>query len=164
MFAHAQTVYRSVYRCQPLSGAHRPKCGLAADRAVYPAVRELPQNLGVPEKSFGDVIREARVANGMDELALAQRVKKGISTIKRWEASENKPKLDDFNLLVAALPLSGDKLLLAMGYRLSPPEAALLPTKLLEAAARLSPRRLATLEDDALGLLLLEDSERRDTT
>lgn len=92
----------------------------------------------------------------MDVDALAARLDRSASTIRRIEAEESEPSVAQINVLVSVLPLSAEALLKAMGVHLNPPEAAKLPPRLVEAALQLTPARLVQLEETALGLLLVQ--------
>lgn len=83
------------------------------------------------------------------------------STISNLEREQHPPTVpDQVNALVVALGLSPEALLEGMGVALTPPAAAKLPIRLVRAVLQLSRERQADVEDHALALLLLEESER----
>ncbi len=112
-------------------------------------------------RSYGDLIREARERKGMSQDELAERLGVSASTISNMENSHHRPTIPkNFNALVLALGLSPEELLRAMGVEMTPAPTTRLPRGLVRAAIQLPPARLAQLEEIALGLLLLEDSQR----
>ena len=85
------------------------------------------------------MIARAREAAGFDVRQLADRIGQSDTTVRRLEAEETEPSVKQINALVAALPISAEALLKAMGVHLSLPLAATLPRELVESFPQLSP-------------------------
>lgn len=116
-------------------------------------------------RGYGSLIREARDRKGWSQAELGERIGISASTVSNMENDKHAPTVPtNVNALVVALGLSAERLLEAMGVTMTPPAAARLPRGLVLAAIQLSPARQAQLEELALGLLLLEDSERGSRT
>jgi transcriptional regulator with XRE-family HTH domain len=96
---------------------------------------------------YGQMIREARESIGMTVEQLAERLGRAPSTVRRIEAESVEPSVAQINILVAALPLSAEGLLRAMGVHLTPPAAARLPRRLVQALLAMPPQRLAALTE-----------------
>lgn len=141
VFAHARKVHRDVYRCQPFSARNPPVCGMA----VYVSAKIVGYPLPVTLKRAGELIQRARDATGMDIAALATRVGQSPSTIRRLESGDTEPSVEQGNALVAALPISAEELLSAMGVHLSLPPAARLPRQLVDLLGDLNPEQFETL-------------------
>lgn len=78
-------------------------------------------------RGYGLMVTKAREAAGLDVDALAARIGRSPSTVRRIESEETEPSVEQINALVAALPLSAEELLRAMGVTLNTPAAAKLP-------------------------------------
>lgn len=82
---------------------------------------------------------------------LAKRIRKEdgklytAGAVINWENETNVPPIPVINQLISILPLSAEELLRAMGVQLNPPEAQLLPPRLVEILRRRTPERLAGL-------------------
>lgn len=63
---------------------------------------------------------------------LADALGQSVSTVRRIERGDGELKIAQVNALTAALPLSAEELLRAMGYHLSPPASSRIPRPLLE--------------------------------
>lgn len=86
-------------------------------------------------RGYGLLITRAREAAGLDVADLAERIGKSVTTVRRLEAEETEPSVEQINALVAALPISAEEILRAMGVNLSLPLAAKLPRRLVELLA-----------------------------
>jgi transcriptional regulator with XRE-family HTH domain len=75
----------------------------------------------------------------MDVNQLADRIARKPSTVRRLEAEETEPSVEQINALVAALPISAEELLRLMGVSLTLPAAARLPKALVDELVALSP-------------------------
>lgn len=118
-----------------------PVCGMA----VYVALKFVGYPSPVPMKRAGELIQRARDATGMDIAALATRIGQSASTIRRLESGGTEPSVEQINALVAALPISAEELLSAMGVHLSLPLAARLPRQLVDLLGDLTPEQHETL-------------------
>lgn len=127
------------------------------EEGVYRLERRWAENLAVPRKSYGRLIREAREAARKDHAWVAERVGRSVSTVRRWEDGEDKPSIDSINTLVSILPLSAEELVLAMGLNLNPPPIARLPRALVDALVRLGPADQRQVLRIARGLAALPD-------
>ena len=77
---------------------------------------------------------------------LAERIGQSVGTVRALEEELHRLKwVDQVNALVAALPLSAEELLIAMGVNLSAPAAGRLPRQLLEDLAALPPDQVAAI-------------------
>lgn len=90
-------------------------------------------------KGYGPLIARARDAAGLDDKQLAERLNRTPTTVRRILAEETEPSVEQINALVAALPISAEELLRAMGVNLTLPAAARLPRQLVDALAKLTP-------------------------
>lgn len=90
-------------------------------------------------RGYGLMIARAREAAGFDVPQLAERIGQSDTTVRRLEAEETEPSVKQINALVAALPISAEALLKAMGVNLSLPLAAKLPRRLVELLAESPP-------------------------
>lgn len=88
---------------------------------------------------------------------LAERLGRAPSTVRRIESGEGEPSVSQINVLVSVLPLSAEQLLREMGVRLTPPAAARLPRRLVQALLAMPPQRLTALTE------LLDPAEAADT-
>ncbi len=61
------------------------------------------------EKTFGQAIREARLAKGMSMGQLAARVERSTASVRRWERDEGLPAETVVQRLVEALDLADDE-------------------------------------------------------
>lgn len=112
---------------------------------------------------WGHVVQEAREAAGLSKVELADRIGVDPSMVSKMESGKLVGLSPDvFRRLTEALrtTLGPVELLNAMGYEFIVPPAGKLPRRLVQAALQLSRERQAQLEELALGLLLLEESER----
>lgn len=113
--------------------------------------------LHMARQSFGAAIREAREHAGLTQAELAERIGTSASTISNLEREQHPPTVpDQVNALAAALPLSTETLLRAMGVTLTSPAAARLPKRLIDALLQLDQETLA-------GLTLLAERAARGT-
>lgn len=113
---------------------------------VYPAVP--PFRTVCRVKGYGILIAEARIREGLTPEELARRLGKRSKTIVyKLESEQQEPTADQVNALAAALPLSVEQLLKAMGVALTPPAAARLPRRLVQALLAMPPQRLAALTE-----------------
>lgn len=99
------------------------------------------------KRGYGDLIAKARDSRGLTVEQLAERLGRSVSTIRRLENERTEPSVEQINALVAALPISTEELLRAMGVHLSPPAAARLPRDLIEALLEMSPEQHRALLD-----------------
>jgi transcriptional regulator with XRE-family HTH domain len=67
-------------------------------------------------KEFGELIREARVRNGLSQNALAEYVGKKAATISRWENGERRPKQGSILVLSQVLGIKIQILQKKAGY------------------------------------------------
>lgn len=88
-------------------------------------------------KGYGLLIARARESAGLEVADLAERIGKSVTTVRRLESEETEPGVEHINALVAALPISAETLLQAMGVNLSLPIAARIPRRLVELLASL---------------------------
>lgn len=109
---------------------------------------------------FGSLIERARLAAGMSPDELAQRLGRGKSVVYRLESEEQEPSVAQINALVAALPISAEELLRAMGVALNVPAASKLPKTLVDVLTQLEPEYQRTVEATAQGQLLLQRSRQ----
>ena len=100
----------------------------------------------MPRKRTGDLLREARERSGWSQEEVAERVGVSRTIVSRWENGVLTPQVpDQVNALCAALPISIEELLRAMGVNIVPSAAARLPRELVTSLLALSPERQAAL-------------------
>lgn len=91
---------------------------------------------------FGLLIANSRIAAGMTQQELAERLhRKSKTSVIALENEDQRPSVEDINVLTASLPLSAEVLLTAMGVHLSAPLAARLERPLLERLIALRPEQ-----------------------
>jgi len=112
----------------------------------------VPRKIARPLTGYGLLISRARDDVGMEIPELASRIGQSITTVRRLESEAVEPSVAQVNALTAALPISAEQLLLAMGVHLNPPAAAKLPRQIVEALLPLGPDDLLVIERVALGL------------
>lgn len=92
------------------------------------------------EKTYGDMIREARDALGLTQQELADDTELGVSTgtLSRWENGHLKPSIDQAVLLIEKLRLNPYAFLRALGFPLVLKREDRIEPELLRAILRLS--------------------------
>lgn len=91
---------------------------------------------------YGRLIEERRnLVPGMSREELGKRLGRSASTIQRFELeSGGPPNREQVNALVAALPLTAEELLSAMGYHMNPPAALrVIPRQLVDLLMAMTP-------------------------
>lgn len=116
---------------------------------MYPDTEKTDYLSGVT--GYGRLIEERRNLVPMTRKELGDRLGQSDSTIRRFELEQGgPPDRDQVNALVAALPLTAEELLAAMGYHMNPPAALrIIPHELLMVLTEMSPEEHRWL----LGLL-----------
>jgi len=104
-------------------------------------------------REFGDFMARLRSEAGISPEELARRLgRKSKSVVYDLERGEQDPTVADLNILAAELNTSVESLLLALGARLVPSAASLLPTQLIVDATALTPDGLRLLSGVAKSL------------
>lgn len=83
-------------------------------------------------KGYGAKIERARIAEGLSPEELARKLHRRKSIVYRLENEEQEPTADQINILVRELAISAEDLMLSMGVAFNPPEARLLPKRLVD--------------------------------
>lgn len=109
-------------------------------------------------REYGLLLTRAREAAGLEVADLAAKIGQSEATVRRLEGGRTEPSVRQINKLVAALPLSADQLLLAMGVNLSSPAAGTLPPALIEAASLLDESHMEMLIVTARALVALQQN------
>lgn len=114
--------------------------------------------------AFGELIARARNEVGIKPEELAKRLgRKSKATVYALESGQQEPTIKDLNVLARELHLSVEAMLLALGARINPPEAATLPHELVSLLLRLSPNEYPAVEAQALGQLARRGRSQRST-
>lgn len=103
-------------------------------------------------KGYGRLIEQARISAGLTPEELGRKLGRTKGIVYRLEAEEQEPNAEQVNRLAAALPISVEQILSAMGIHMTPFDAAKLPRPLIEALLRLRPEELAVVTRVATGL------------
>lgn len=139
------SVHRFVHRCQSFFGeSFNERCTTNLQRRV---------TFSAVTKGYGLLIWQAREAKGWSRTDLAKRIGRSAATVQRIEEEKTEPSVEQINRLVAALPLSVEDILAAMGVNIVPTDAARLPRRLVETVLQLDPEHLRALEFQARALL-----------
>lgn len=94
---------------------------------------------------WGRFLAGARKRAGLTQQQLADKLGVERTAVTKWETQGRLPDVHHINALVAALPVSAESLLEAMGVKLSSPPVTKLPPLLVRDLLSLPPEDLANV-------------------